>query len=1125
MNHYDGPAFFRKYRFNKPQVNNSAASQSTPVAASASPQSTAGAPSAAPKRPASQTSAKQVTSQATTSSSSAATSATLFNGGTHGTFHPSRVPAQLSAALTNGGIIQDHDDRNYLEIEASLHKRPETFLLFADAAANDLPAVDLQQPLSDSGTDTSQVEHPSDSAVLSQAERKMASSVDPTTVTSQAASSVAAQTVVANTSQTGSDSTVSAASATVVRPTEVFEPTTPELAVSAAAINTPKTDDSVVVTAPTEVFEPTDPSLAASAAAIYAPSAVSSAISGGPTEVFEPTDPSLAATAAAINAPSAVSSAISVGPTEVFEPTDPSLAASAAARKAPRAVSSALSVGPTDGCEPTDPCFAASAAAIHAPSAVRSAVSAGPPEVFEPPDPSLAATAAAINAPSAVSSAVSAGPTEVFEPTDPRLAASAAALNAPSALSSAVSAGPPEVFEPPDPSLAATAAAINAPSAVSLAVSAGPTEVFEPTDPALAESAATVNAAADHDKIESAATSATPKSAHGLGLSLGDIMTAEHDAQADLALFKDQPTTAASAAPQSSTAQTRSHVNEEPYQPVGMRPTSTSPAVTSATATPVSVVASSTVPSQESGEATSVTMAPSQAATSAVTTSPALSETSAVASQPELVHSGGSAAPVLEDKELAAYHLPPLNLLKAPIVANESEMDDWIEQKASALDESLDAFGVNANVVDWTIGPTVTQFQVKPARGVKVSKITNLNDDLKLALAAKDIRIEAPIPGRNTIGIEIPNAKSRPVMLSEVLDSDKFRDSKSPLTVALGVDLFGQPQVTDLRKMPHGLIAGATGSGKSVFINSILVSILYKANPQQVKLLLIDPKAVELAPYNEIPHLLAPVISEPKAASAALKWVVDEMDNRYDKLAAGGARNIEQFNKLADEHDEPALKMPYIVIVIDELADLMMVASSEVQDYIARITQKARAAGIHLLVATQRPSVDVVTGLIKNNIPTRVAFMVASQIDSRTILDASGAERLLGRGDMLYLGNGQPAPIRLQGTFVDSEIDSITQFVRDQAAPHYEFQPDSLVKHEEAARNEDDLMPEALAYIADEDTMSTSKLQRNFSIGYNRAANIIDDLESRGYVSAAKGSKPRDVYFTAADLTKLQANS
>ncbi|WP_270758498.1 DNA translocase FtsK [Lactiplantibacillus plantarum] len=997
MNHYDGPAFFRKYRFNKPQVNNSAASQSTPVAASASPQSTAGAPSAAPKRPASQTSAKQVTSQATTSSSSAATSATLFNGGTHGTFHPSRVPAQLSAALTNGGIIQDHDDRNYLEIEASLHKRPETFLLFADAAANDLPAVDLQQPLSDSGTDTSQVEHPSDSAVLSQAERKMASSVDPTTVTSQAASSVAAQTVVANTSQTGSDSTVSAASATVVRPTEVFEPTTPELAVSAAAINTPKTDDSVVVTAPTEVFEPTDPSLAASAAAINAPSAVSSAISVGPTEVFEPTDSSLAASAAAINAPSAVSSAVSAGPTEVFEPTDPSLAASAAA--------------------------------------------------------------------------------------------------------------------------------INAPSAVSLAVSAGPTEVFEPTDPALAESAATVNAAADHDKIESAATSATPKSAHGLGLSLGDIMTAEHDAQADLALFKDQPTTAASAAPQSSTAQTRSHVNEEPYQPVGMRPTSTSPAVTSATATPVSVVASSTVPSQESGEATSVTMAPSQAATSAVTTSPALSETSAVASQPELVHSGGSAAPVLEDKELAAYHLPPLNLLKAPIVANESEMDDWIEQKASALDESLDAFGVNANVVDWTIGPTVTQFQVKPARGVKVSKITNLNDDLKLALAAKDIRIEAPIPGRNTIGIEIPNAKSRPVMLSEVLDSDKFRDSKSPLTVALGVDLFGQPQVTDLRKMPHGLIAGATGSGKSVFINSILVSILYKANPQQVKLLLIDPKAVELAPYNEIPHLLAPVISEPKAASAALKWVVDEMDNRYDKLAAGGARNIEQFNKLADEHDEPALKMPYIVIVIDELADLMMVASSEVQDYIARITQKARAAGIHLLVATQRPSVDVVTGLIKNNIPTRVAFMVASQIDSRTILDASGAERLLGRGDMLYLGNGQPAPIRLQGTFVDSEIDSITQFVRDQAAPHYEFQPDSLVKHEEAARNEDDLMPEALAYIADEDTMSTSKLQRNFSIGYNRAANIIDDLESRGYVSAAKGSKPRDVYFTAADLTKLQANS
>ncbi|AVW10141.1 DNA translocase FtsK [Lactiplantibacillus paraplantarum] len=995
MNHYDGPAFFRKYRFNKPQVNNSAASQSTSAVASASPQSAA---SAVSKRPTSQAKdSKQVASQAARPTSDATTSSTLFNGGTHGTFHPSRVPSQLSPALTNGGIIQDHDDRNYLEIEASLHKRPETFLLFADTTAADLPVVDLQRSLDASPAETSRTEQSAGQqsttvAVTSHAEHAIAAVSASTTIASQAMRAVTAESDATDSSQTGMPATLPATSATSVRPTEVFEPTEPELARSAAAINTRPVDNSAVSTAPTEVFEPIDPALAASAAAVNAPKAVSLA-SASPTEVFEPTDPALAASAAAVNAPKAVSLA-------------------------------------------------------------------------------------------------SAGPTEVFEPTDPALAASAAA--------------------------------VNAPKAVSLA-SAGPTEVFEPTDPSLAVSAASANAASDLTEIKSAATSTAPKPTHGLGLSLGDIMTAEHDAQADLALFKDQSAAAVSAASKSAAIEPHSQVDEEPYQPVGMRPVSTSPAATSTAI--VSVSATATMPVSQGSGGANATTEPAQVATSAVTTSPALSETPALDSQPELVHSGGSAAPVLEDKELAAYHLPPLNLLKAPIVANESEMDDWIEQKASALDESLDAFGVNANVVDWTIGPTVTQFQVKPARGVKVSKITNLNDDLKLALAAKDIRIEAPIPGRNTIGIEIPNKKSRPVMLSEVLDSDKFRDSQSPLTVALGVDLFGQPQVTDLRKMPHGLIAGATGSGKSVFINSILVSILYKANPQQVKLLLIDPKAVELAPYNEIPHLLAPVISEPKAASAALKWVVDEMDNRYDKLAAGGARNIEQFNKLADEHGEPALKMPYIVIVIDELADLMMVASSEVQDYIARITQKARAAGIHLLVATQRPSVDVVTGLIKNNIPTRVAFMVASQIDSRTILDASGAERLLGRGDMLYLGNGQPAPLRLQGTFVDSEIDSITQFVRDQAAPHYEFQPDSLMKHEEAARNEDDLMPEALAYIADEDTMSTSKLQRNFSIGYNRAANIIDDLESRGYVSAAKGSKPRDVYFTAADLTKLQANS
>ena len=465
------------------------------------------------------------------------------------------------------------------------------------------------------------------------------------------------------------------------------------------------------------------------------------------------------------------------------------------------------------------------------------------------------------------------------------------------------------------------------------------------------------------------------------------------------------------------------------------------------------------------------------------------------------------------------YHFPDISLLPKPVVPDEAALDEWIEHQAEVLDATLSAFHVDAHVTDWTVGPTVTQFQISLALGVKVNKITNLNDDLKLALAAKDIRIEAPIPGKTTVGIEIPNLKSRPVMLAEILNSPAFQKSESPLTVALGVDLFGQPQVTDLRKMPHGLIAGATGSGKSVFINSLLLSILYKATPQQVKLLLIDPKAVEMAPYDALPHLLSPVISDPKAAAAALKWVVTEMDERYEKLAAAGVRNIEQFNDRADANEEPGLKMPYIVIIIDELADLMM-AASEVQDYIVRITQKARAAGIHLLVATQRPSVDIVTGTIKNNIPTRIAFMVSSQIDSRTILDTAGAENLLGRGDMLYLGNGASQPMRLQGAFVESEVDAITDFVRTQGQPHYAFEPKGLLQRETAEENQDELLPKVLDYIAQEKTVSTSKLQRVFSIGYNRAANLIDDLEQHHYVSPQHGSKPREVYLTPDDLGK-----
>lgn len=462
----------------------------------------------------------------------------------------------------------------------------------------------------------------------------------------------------------------------------------------------------------------------------------------------------------------------------------------------------------------------------------------------------------------------------------------------------------------------------------------------------------------------------------------------------------------------------------------------------------------------------------------------------------------------------AQYKFPPISLLSEPNQEDDDSLDNWIEHQIDVLNQTLEAFHIDAEVVDFTNGPTVTQFQIKLALGVKVNRITNLTDDLKLALAAKDIRIEAPIPGKSTVGIEIPNPNPRPVNLSEILNSKNFIDNASPLSTAVGVDISGNPRVTDIRKMPHGLIAGATGSGKSVFINSLLVSLLYKATPAELKLILIDPKAVELAPYDEIPHLLSPVISDPNEAAAALKWLTVEMDQRYEKLSAAGVRNIEQFNKLAEEKQEYGLKMPYILVIIDELADLMMVASSEVQDYIVRITQKARAAGIHLIVATQRPSVDIVTGTIKNNIPTRIAFMVSSQVDSRTILDSSGAERLLGRGDMLYLGNGDSQPTRLQGAYVtNQELENVVSFVKQQGKPHYQFTPDSLKQNIIQTKNTDELMPEVLDFISELDSISTSKLQRHFSIGYNRAANIIDDLENHNYISSQHGSKPREVYY------------
>ena len=404
-----------------------------------------------------------------------------------------------------------------------------------------------------------------------------------------------------------------------------------------------------------------------------------------------------------------------------------------------------------------------------------------------------------------------------------------------------------------------------------------------------------------------------------------------------------------------------------------------------------------------------------------------------------------------------------------------------------------------------------------------MNKITNLSDDIKLSLAAKDIRIEAPIPGKHTIGIEVPNKTSRPVYISEIINSPEFNNSASPLTAVLGLDIAGKPIVTDLRKMPHGLIAGATGSGKSVCINSILVSLLFKANPDDVKLILIDPKMVELAPYNGIPHLVSPVITDVKAATAALKWAVDEMERRYELFAHTGVREIRRFNELAEEHKRYSEKLPYIVIVIDELADLMMMSPADVEEAICRIAQKARACGIHLIIATQRPSVDVITGLIKANVPTRIAFSVSSQIDSRTIIDISGAEKLLGRGDMLFLENGSSKPVRLQGTFVsDNEIDDVVAHVKRERAPEYLFEQEELLKKAQVIEEEDELFYEACEFVVDQGAASTSSLQRRFKIGYNRAARLIDMMEQQGFISEGRGSKPREVHLTEEELETLQ---
>ncbi|WP_240315695.1 DNA translocase FtsK [Sporosarcina sp. PTS2304] len=467
----------------------------------------------------------------------------------------------------------------------------------------------------------------------------------------------------------------------------------------------------------------------------------------------------------------------------------------------------------------------------------------------------------------------------------------------------------------------------------------------------------------------------------------------------------------------------------------------------------------------------------------------------------------------LEEEPPPHYGFPLMGYLAPP----EEEVidEEWLEMQSAKLEETLSHFAVHATVEHAMQGPAVTMFELTVEQGVKVSKIRNLTDDLKLALAARDIRIQAPIPGTSRIGIEIPNRQTRAVRISEVINSPAFKKSESPLEAVLGLSLTGEPQTIDLRKMPHGMIAGATGSGKSVCINSLLISLLYKASYHDLKLLLIDPKMVELAPYNGIPHLLSPVITDVKAATAALKWAVQEMERRYELFAHSSVRNIERYNEMVMNSRRFSLKMPYILVVIDELADLMMMAPADVEVSISRITQKARACGIHLIIATQRPSVDVITGTIKANIPTRIAFAVSSQVDSRTILDSVGADRLLGKGDMLYLGNGQSAPVRLQGTFVtDDEIERIIEHVRNEADPDYLFGQDDLLAAAVEEEETDPLFQQACSFIIEQGSASTSALQRQFSIGYNRAAKLIDRMEANQFISEQRGSRPRDVFLT-----------
>lgn len=465
-----------------------------------------------------------------------------------------------------------------------------------------------------------------------------------------------------------------------------------------------------------------------------------------------------------------------------------------------------------------------------------------------------------------------------------------------------------------------------------------------------------------------------------------------------------------------------------------------------------------------------------------------------------------------------SYVFPPVDLMKKPRAKQMQMNEHQLQQKAALLENTLQNFHVDARVLNVTQGSSVTRYEVQPAVGVKVSSITKLADDIALNLRAKSIRIEAPIPGKAAVGIEVENEKPDMVSIRELIDSKEFRNAASKISFAVGKDISGRNVIANLKEMPHLLIAGATGSGKSVCINTIITSLLYKASPDEVKLILIDPKVVELGNYNGIPHLLVPVVTDPKKAAAALNWAVNEMTQRYKFFAEESVKDLDSYNELMRANQEPDKVLPKIVIIIDELADLMMVAPSQVEESICRLAQLARAAGMHLIVATQRPSVDVVTGLIKANIPSRIAFSVSSQVDSRTILDVGGAEKLLGKGDMLYSPVGENKPLRIQGPYIsDSETARIIDFVKKQGESTYDESVVQTIETPEKSQYgevSDELTEDAIAFILKQKKASVSMLQRRFRIGYNRAASIIDEIEARGIISPADGSKPRQVLYT-----------